>query len=293
MNTGGAIDHEKRPLSRFLICGGCSHRLTGYGVKKRKVHYYKCNKCRGASYNAETSKRALTEGLNDKFFSLLDHYVLKEDMLPKIKLTLSYFLEREKNKSLLRIKNLNKEIREVELKLTQLDDRYWLSKVTLSAEKYKGYQDQLRTEKAIKESEMAKEEKKVSNQNLYLDEVLYIALQGPYLWASADLEKKIFIQKTVFPDDLVIRPVNRTYLTSGINAFFRIIPLFTRVIERHKIKKVTISDDFLSLVDRNIELSNLDALFDRSRQYLIWDELAEFELLELDYLETFPFLENK
>jgi hypothetical protein len=51
--------------------------------------------------------------------------------------------------------------------------------------------------------------------------------------------------------------------------------------------------DWLFLVDRNIELSNLDALFDRSRQYLIWDELAEFELLELDYLETFPFLENK
>jgi hypothetical protein len=49
----------------------------------------------------------------------------------------------------------------------------------------------------------------------------------------------------------------------------------------------------LFFVDRNIELSNLDALFDRSRQYLIWDELAEFELLELDYLETFPFLENK
>jgi hypothetical protein len=70
--------------------------------------------------------------------------------------------------------------------------------VTLSAEKYKGYQDQLRTEKAIKESEMAKEEKKVSNQNLYLDEVLYIALQGPYLWASADLEKKYLSKKLSF-----------------------------------------------------------------------------------------------
>ncbi len=41
----------------------------------------------------------------------------------------------------------------------------------------------------------------------------------------------------------------------------------------YKYKKPVIrrGGDWLFLVDRNIELSNLDALFDRSRQSLIWE----------------------
>ena len=64
------------------------------------------------------------------------------------------------------------------------------------------------------------------------------------------------IQKTVFPEGLVIRPVKRNYLTSNINPFFRIIPIFTRVVERHKKKKVAIIDDFSSLVAAPDHLSN-------------------------------------
>jgi len=43
-----------------------------------------------------------------------------------------------------------------------------------------------------------------------------------------------------------------------------------------KCKKPVISD-WLFLADRNIELSNLDALFDRSRQSLIWGGLQQIE----------------
>ena len=77
-----------------------------------------------------------------------------------------------------------------------------------------------------------------------------------YLWASADLETKLRIQKTVFPEGLVIRPVKRNYLTSNINPFFRIIPIFTRVLERRKKKKVAIIDDFSLLVAAPDHLSN-------------------------------------
>ena len=77
-----------------------------------------------------------------------------------------------------------------------------------------------------------------------------------YLWGSADLETKLWIQKTVFPDGLVIRPVKRTYLTSKINPFFRVIPIFTRVLERRKTKKVAIIDDFSLLVAAPDHLSN-------------------------------------
>ncbi|MDA0784418.1 MAG: hypothetical protein O2814_07735 [Bacteroidetes bacterium] len=112
-------------------------------------------------------------------------------------------------------------------------------------------------EKALKEAKLEVERKKVSNHDFYLNEVLAIAREVQYLWASANLETKLWIQKTVFPEGLVIRPVKRTYLTSNINPFFRIIPIFTRVLERRKMKKVAISGDFSSLVDDSIEISNI------------------------------------
>jgi DNA invertase Pin-like site-specific DNA recombinase len=250
------VSHIKRPLTRFLKCGECGHRLSGYEVKKKGVHYYKCNKCKGSTFNAETSKKALTEGLNNQFFNLLDQYVLNEVVEPVFKQELRRFFQESKTSALTRIKVLEDEIAQEEAKLRQLDERYWLSNVSISAEKYKGFLDHIRMEKALKEAKLEVERKKVSNLDFYLNEVLAIAREVQYLWASADLETKLVIQKTVFPEGLVIRPLKRTYLTSNINPFFRVIPIFTRVLERRKTKKVTISDDFSSLVAAPSNLSN-------------------------------------
>ena len=240
--------HINRPLARFLRCGNCDQRLTGYEVKKKGVHYYKCNKCKGATFNTESSKKALTEGLNDKFFNLLGQFVLNEVIESTFKAELRLFFEETKIMALKRIMILEREIGEEDAKLRQLDERYWLSNVSLSAEKYKGYLDHIKMEKALKEARLELERKKVSNLDFYLNEVLAIAREVQYLWASADLETKLRIQKTVFPEGLVIRPVKRTYLTSNINPFFRVIPIFTRVLERRKTKKVAIIDDFSLLV---------------------------------------------
>jgi hypothetical protein len=57
--------------------------------------------------------------------------------------------------------------------------------------------------------------------------------------------------------------------------FFRVIPIFTRVLERRKTKKVATADDFSLLVERGIELSNL-----------IWEGLIKIdeEIIDLNYL---------
>jgi len=248
--------HINRPLARFIRCGNCDQRLTGYEVKKKGVHYYKCNKCKAATFNAESSKKALNEGLNDKFFNLLGQYVLSEVVESTFKSELERFFEETKILALRRIVKLEREVGEEDAKLRQLDERYWLSNVSLSAEKYKGYLDHIKMEKALKEVKLEQERKKVSNLDFYLNEVLAIAREVQYLWASADLETKLRIQKTVFPEGLVIRPVKRNYLTSNINPFFRIIPIFTRVLERRKKKKVAIIDDFSLLVAAPDHLSN-------------------------------------
>ncbi|MFM7638032.1 MAG: hypothetical protein ACKO5W_09210, partial [Crocinitomicaceae bacterium] len=51
--------------------------------------------------------------------------------------------------------------------------------------------------------------------------------------------------------------------------------------------------DWLFLVERSIELSNLDDISDMSRRSLIWEGLEELDRLELRYLETFKVFDKK
>jgi hypothetical protein len=46
------------------------------------------------------------------------------------------------------------------------------------------------------------------------------------------------------------------------------------------------------IAERSIELSNLDKIYNMSRQSLIWEGLGEMERLELGYLETYSVLEK-
>ncbi len=83
---------------------------------------------------------------------------------------------------------------------------------------------------------------------MFINEAIEIALNIQYYWDSSDLATKLKLQKTVFPKGLWISPSQRGYLTRYVNYFFRRIPLFSRSLEWQKTKKVTISDDFSSLV---------------------------------------------
>ena len=55
---------------------------------------------------------------------------------------------------------------------------------------------------------------------------------------------------------------------------------------------VTFVTALFFLVAGSIELSNLDDIYDMSRQRLIWEGLGQIECLELGYLETTPILEK-
>jgi hypothetical protein len=106
---------------------------------------------------------------------------------------------------------------------------------------------------------------------MFINEAIEIARNIQYYWDFSDLETKLKLQKTVFPKGLWINPSSRGYLTRHVNQFFRRIPLFSRSLMWQKTRKVTISDDFSSLVERSIELSNL-----------IWEGLNEISLLNFE-----------
>ena len=245
---GSEAAHPQRPLARFLRCTECKGLLTGYEAKKKKLHYYKCNKCKGATFNANSAGKSRNVGLNDRFSELLLKYNLREDLVEPFKLQLHKFFQFNHQDLISSIKILESEIINSDLKLKSLDERFWLSSVDLPAEKYKLFQDQIKQEKAEKEQRLFDLRKKLSNSEMFINEAIDIARNIKYYWDSSDLETKLKLQKTVFPKGLWINPSHRGYLTRYVNYFFLRIPLFSRSLERRKIKKVTISDDFSSLV---------------------------------------------
>lgn len=250
--------HSERPLARFLKCACCGNLLTGYEVKKKGVHYYKCNKCKGATFNANTIGKSRNEGLNNTFSELLKRYELREDLIEPFKLQLQKFFDFNHQDTINSIAILEREIAESDRKLKNLDERFWLSPVDLPAEKYKAFQDQIKQEKAQKEFRLADLKMMLSNSKLFIDEAIDVARNLQYYWASSDIETKLRLQKTVFPQGLIIIPSERRYLTRSVNDFFRRIPVFTRALRWAKNEKAVISDGFLPLVaGSRIELPTL------------------------------------
>ncbi len=240
--------HVERPLARFVKCGNCGSLLTGYEVKAKKVHYYKCNKCKGATFNANTVGRSRSEGLNNAFSKLLKRYELQQGLVEPFKLQLQRFFDFNHKDTINNISILEKEIGETDKKLKALDERFWLSQVDLPAEKYKAFQDQIRQEKAEKEARLADLKQKLSNSDFFINEAVDIACNLQIYWESADFETKLRLQKTVFPGGLSINPSNRRYLTYNANHFLCRRPWLSRGFKEGEIEKAVLKDGFSPLV---------------------------------------------
>ena len=237
-----------RPLSRLLICAVCGNKLTGYEAKKKKLHYYKCNKCKGATFNANSVGKSRHVGLNDRFSELLAKYNLREDLIEPFKLQLQIFFKFNHQDLISSITILEREVSNSDLQLKSLDEKFWLSSNNLSSEKYQLFQDQIMKEKAEKEHRLYDLRKKLSNSEMFINEAIEIARNIQYYWDSSDLETKLKLQKTVFPKGLVIIPSTRGYLTRNVNNFFRRIPLFSRALNWCQNKKAIPKDSFSNLV---------------------------------------------
>jgi site-specific DNA recombinase len=72
-------ENENLPLKIFTKCDKCGNTMTGYLVKKKGLHYYKCNtKGCGANRNAKV--------MHEKFRSLLKNFWIEKEDREIIKL---------------------------------------------------------------------------------------------------------------------------------------------------------------------------------------------------------------
>ena len=210
---------EFRPLTGFLRCE-CGSLLTSYEVRIKNKHYYKCQKCKNASFNALTTPKSITEGLNNSFERLLSTYELNSRFVEPFKMQLNKLFDLMNTEAKDEMISLIGKKKDIESKIENLDKRYF-DNPNFGDDKYNKYALQFETELKLLEVQIRTNSKKISNHGKHIDKVVEKVSNISKYWKEGDIESKIRIQNLVFPEGLFIRAENRQYLTNKVNLVFR------------------------------------------------------------------------
>ena len=227
---------ENLPLKKFALCGKCNTPLTGFLVKKKGLYYYKC-RTSGCNHNLSAKK------LHSDFSTILSLFQIDKEDVELVKgLVMEYyeafFEEQSQN-----LQITQKKLTELYDQLTTVKERYALGKIdeevyTEFSTKYKQQIDEL--EKKVDPTSIHS-----SNLKDCLKYVLDFCSNPLVLWESRDVERKIQLQKLIFPEGISVIKQKREVLTSRINSLFVPIVEIARDLRGNK-KGQSIKNDQLS-----------------------------------------------
>ncbi|MHA1170246.1 MAG: hypothetical protein DRJ29_08670 [Bacteroidetes bacterium] len=248
-NQGYTIEknNDRRPLLGTLYCPNCGRKLTGYEVKKKKLHYYKCQKCIGISINAESSVKMKTKGAHPMFIELLESFRLDDQYIQPFLLQLKKTFVGMKKQSFDDRDAYGKQIKALEAELDTLDERYAYGKFD-DDDLYQRLRLKKNTEIDQIRKKLQTSEFEISNLEHYLNKSIEISQNIHTSWQLGTLEEKRKIQKLVFPEGIVVDTTKRTYLTSKVNSLFLAKSQYKRTSEGINKKLPIKSDEESSLV---------------------------------------------
>jgi DNA invertase Pin-like site-specific DNA recombinase len=215
--------HEKanpnRPLTAFITCSCCGNKLTGYEVKKKRVHYYKCQGCKGGSINALTTPKAKAIGANDLFVEHLQQFELSDAFIEvfkeQMKLTYDLLSGEAKEDNAL----FQKELDKWESQLKTVKKNFAMGMID-DKEVYQELKAEFEGKILELKQKMGDASNELSNLDKYIIQSVEIAKNLSKYWVSSGIDMKKRLQELVFPQGLVLDMKNRQYLTSEVNSIF-------------------------------------------------------------------------
>ncbi len=236
----------ERPLTSFVKCK-CGKPLTSYEVKKKSLHYYKCQQCKDNSFNANTTNNSSKAGLNNMFEELLLQYTIREEFKEPFRAQLSKMFATMNKEGHDELNAVKKMVDSVKLKLQRLETRY-IENPEFEDEQYNKMKREYKAEieNGMKQLEIAQQ--KISNHISHIDSVIAVTENISKMWALGDIENKLRVQKLVFPEGIVIDPEEREYLTKKVNCVFSLTPAIKGDKKGLESKKPTDNVDGSSLV---------------------------------------------
>ncbi len=243
-----------RPLTRFLKCSHCGRWLSGYEVKKKRAHYYKCTKCKGVSLNAKTTKGSRNTGINDIFIELLSGITLKDDYLDLFKLQLLKMFNYLNKDTITALAEQKKIKNELMSNMDTLEKKFLFSS-SVSEDLYKKHKSDLEFKISQSESKIADLEFRTSNHNEFILKAINVCENISRYWELGDADNKQRIQKVLFNDGLVIVPEKREVLTNNLNLIFSLVKgISSDCKDDKKIKVDNFADFYVPVAGSRIEL---------------------------------------
>ncbi|MDR5591893.1 recombinase family protein [Christiangramia sp. SM2212] len=227
---------KHRPLTGFIYCSQCGAAITSYIAKKKQVHYYKCQHGKGGNMNAYTTPRSRKPGVNNSFIEFLSKFDLDNSKRRLLQAQIEKLIDEHTNEKKNSARVLKKELNTLELKLDKVNEKFLLSD-SADESTYEKVKTQLENDIRRIKSQLEDNPEKLSNQVDLINSALDFCQNISAHWASGDIHQKLKIQKTLFPEGLVINPETRQYRTKKINGLLSAIGDIARDSESKDNKK--------------------------------------------------------
>jgi site-specific DNA recombinase len=219
------LEVDELPLKQFVKCEDCENSMTGYLVKNKGIHYYKCN-TKGCGNNRSQKI------LHEKFECLLQSYLIDPKFIPILKKMFIYLLSSRTQLNENDKKALQVELASLKKKLENVEERFVNGEIdqvlyTKFRDKYRGSIQQI-------ELELENCTNQLSNLEKSIDNLIKFTLDLPSLWRKANFRRKQRIQNLVFPGGIHYNRKNDNYRTPRINLLFSAIPYISMLVEGYK-----------------------------------------------------------
>ncbi len=232
---------EEAPLRGFLICDECNQHITAYKASKNKKYYYKCN-----TKGCKNNQRA--EQVHDNFKDVLKYFQIDKKYIKPLKEHLKEKFA-ELNIENEAIRNSQKSaLKAIEKKHEKLEEKYIYEGI--STEIYQKHLAKLMSEKTEIERSLTKPEIKLSNLDKLLDFSTKTSTNLLNIWENEDYDKKVKIQKLVFPNGIKYNRKKELYRTEKINSIFSLNLVFSDNYKDKKESRKLIINENSALVPR-------------------------------------------
>ncbi len=205
-------ENDAIPLKRFVHCDECGKPMRGYIVKKKNIHYYKCNTI-GCGNNTNAAK------LNTSFAEILEAFALdeKDDAVHLIKTQMTATFNQLTVDCREEAELVQQRLIDINKKIFRLEERFIEEDV--SAELYDKYSGRYIAERKEIENQLSRATQ-VSNLQNCIETVIKIAIGMPATWLSADYSTKQQLQFLVFPQGIRYSKKINGCRTTRINSVF-------------------------------------------------------------------------
>lgn len=223
---------DKRPLARVARCIICDGYLTGYEVKAKGIHYYKCPRCVGINVNANSTARSKRTGVNDVFKDFLTGYALEPSILPLLEMQLTKIFKQQNELAMLSYDRIVERKKTVQEQLKAIKIRHALNEI--DKDTYQLTHDHLMEKLAQVEKELPSFNTTISNLDNLIKKSLEKAANLNKIWDSSGLEQRQNMCRILFPGGIFYDAKKHAFLTKRENGFLALTHSLSNVYTENK-----------------------------------------------------------